>query len=77
MQMMKQIVLTTVAVAALATSTLAQSPVPAPWPSPGSANVRCVMDSFGNYTCSDGTRIIREHNGNFTIIPPPQQSGKK
>ncbi len=34
-----------------------------------SGNVRCVEDSFGNYTCSDGTRIIKGQNGT-TIIPP-------
>jgi hypothetical protein len=32
-------------------------------------NVRCVADSFGNYTCSDGSRVIRDSFGNFTVIP--------
>lgn len=33
------------------------------------ANVRCVADSFGNYTCSDGSRVIKDSFGNFTVIP--------
>ena len=32
-------------------------------------NVRCVADSFGNYTCSDGSRIVRDSFGNFTMVP--------
>jgi hypothetical protein len=32
-------------------------------------NVRCVQDSFGNYSCSDGTRMIRDSFGNVTVIP--------
>jgi hypothetical protein len=32
-------------------------------------NVRCVKDSFGNYTCDNGTRIIKDSFDNFTIIP--------
>jgi hypothetical protein len=33
------------------------------------ANVRCVKDSFGNYSCSDGSRVIRDSAGNVTVIP--------
>jgi hypothetical protein len=33
------------------------------------ANVRCVADSFGNYSCSDGSRVIRDSFGHFTVIP--------
>ena len=33
------------------------------------ANVRCVKDSFGNYTCTDGSRVIRDSLGNVTVIP--------
>ena len=33
------------------------------------ANVRCVPDSFGNLSCSDGTRVIRDSFGNVTVIP--------
>jgi hypothetical protein len=32
-------------------------------------NVRCVADSFGNYTCTDGSRILRDSFGNVTVIP--------
>jgi hypothetical protein len=32
-------------------------------------NVRCVADSFGNYTCTDGSRVIRDSFGNVTVIP--------
>jgi hypothetical protein len=32
-------------------------------------NVRCVQDSFANYSCSDGSRVIRDSNGNVTVIP--------
>jgi hypothetical protein len=32
-------------------------------------NVRCVADSFGNYTCSDGSRILLDSRGGFTVIP--------
>lgn len=33
------------------------------------ANVRCVTDSFGNLTCTDGTRVVKDANGGVTIIP--------
>jgi hypothetical protein len=33
------------------------------------ANVRCVKDGFGNYACTDGSRVIRDSFGNVTIIP--------
>jgi hypothetical protein len=32
-------------------------------------NVRCVADSFGNYACSDGSRILLDSRGGFTVIP--------
>lgn len=32
-------------------------------------NVRCVADSFGNYTCTDGSRVLRDSSGGFTVIP--------
>jgi hypothetical protein len=32
-------------------------------------NVRCVADSFGGFTCSDGSRVIRDSFGNVTVIP--------
>lgn len=32
-------------------------------------NVRCVEDAFGNYTCTDGSRMLRDkNNGNITVI---------
>ena len=56
----------------LTTLMLAQAqpapPIPVP-PSREGVN-RCIRDSFGNYTCSDGTRVIRDSFGNYTIIPP-------
>ena len=33
------------------------------------ANVRCIKDSFGNYTCTDGSRVIQDSFGNVTVIP--------
>jgi hypothetical protein len=32
-------------------------------------NVRYVKDSFGNYTGSDGSRVIRDSNGNVIVVP--------
>jgi hypothetical protein len=32
-------------------------------------NVRCAPDSFGNYSYSDGSRVIRDSFGNVTVIP--------
>ena len=32
-------------------------------------NVRCIKDSFGNYTCTDGTRVIRDSFDNTIVIP--------
>jgi hypothetical protein len=32
-------------------------------------NVRCVKDRFGNYTCTDGSRVIKDSFGNVTVIP--------
>lgn len=47
---------------------LAQAfPVPAPRQQ---ENIRCVKDSFGNYTCNDGTRYLIDSFGNVIIIPP-------
>ena len=34
---------------------------------------RIVRDAFGNYTSSDGTRIIRDGNGNIVVIPGPKK----
>lgn len=42
----------------------ARSPEESPAP-----NVRCAADSFGNYSCSDGSRVIRDSFGNVTAIP--------
>ena len=33
-------------------------------------NIRCIKDSFGNYTCTDGTRYVRDSFGNVIVIPP-------
>lgn len=32
-------------------------------------NLRCVQDSFGNWSCSDGSRVLRDSFGNVTVIP--------
>jgi len=32
--------------------------------------VRCIKDSFGNYTCTDGTRVIHDSFDNPIVIPP-------
>ena len=32
-------------------------------------NGQYVKDSFGNYTCSDGSRVIRDSNGNVIVVP--------
>lgn len=34
------------------------------------ANVRCIQDSFGNHSCTDGSRVVRDSFGNVTVIPP-------
>jgi hypothetical protein len=36
---------------------------------PNAANVRWVADSFGNYTCSDGSRVIKDSFGNVIVVP--------
>jgi hypothetical protein len=57
----------------LTTLLLAQArPEPPPVPVPRSSEGvnRCIRDSFGNYTCTDGTRVIRDSFGNYTIIQP-------
>jgi hypothetical protein len=57
------------------------------------AEVRCIKDSFGNYICTDGTRIVCDSFGNFTtsdgariliddrgnvlIVPGPKPFGKR
>ena len=48
------------------------SPPPRPLPAQPrqQENVRCIKDSFGNYTCTDGTRYLKDSNGNVIIIPP-------
>jgi hypothetical protein len=33
-------------------------------------NVRCIEDSFGNVRCSDGTTMLKDSFGNWTIIKP-------
>jgi len=58
----------------LAAVLLAQaSPPPTPHPLPAQPrqqeNIRCIKDSFGNYTCTDGTRYLKDSFGNVTVIP--------
>ena len=58
----------------LLTVLLAQAVVPLPSQPKDKAsvpppNVRCIKDSFENYTCTDGTRMIRDSFGNVTVIP--------
>jgi hypothetical protein len=54
-----------VAVASLAVEAQAQQPkTPQP-----QQNVRCIKDSFGNYTCTDGTRVIHDSFDNPIVIP--------
>jgi hypothetical protein len=36
-------------------------------------NVRCIKDSFGNYTCTDGTRVIHDSFDNPIVIPPRRE----
>jgi len=55
---------------ALMLAQASQPPRPPPAQPRQQENVRCIKDSFGNYTCSDGTRIIHDSFGNVTIIPP-------
>ena len=31
-------------------------------------NLRRIKDSFGKYSCSDGSRVIRDSFGNVTVI---------
>lgn len=31
--------------------------------------VRCIKDSFGNLSCTDGTRVIKGSFGNYIGIP--------
>ena len=38
---------------------------------------RCIQDSFGNLTCTDGTRIIKDSFGNYTIIPPRTEQSRQ
>jgi hypothetical protein len=54
------------------------SPPRQPAPPRQQENVRCINDSFGNLSCSDGTRIIKDSFGNWTVIPPPRSlNGRK
>jgi hypothetical protein len=39
-------------------------------PLPPVNTTRCIKDSFGNFRCTDGTTILPDSNGGFTIIPP-------
>ena len=32
-------------------------------------NVRCIKDSFGNYTCTNGDRVLRDSFGNVIVVP--------
>lgn len=51
---------------------LSQAVLPPVKDRPSSApvpSIRCVQDSFGNYSCSDGSRVIRDSFGNVTVIP--------
>jgi hypothetical protein len=41
-----------------------------PKPQPQPQTVRCIKDSFGNYTCTDGTRVIHDSFDNPIVIPP-------
>ena len=36
-------------------------------------NVRCIKDSFGNYTCTDGARVIHDSFDNAIVIPPRRE----
>jgi hypothetical protein len=47
-----------------------RQPVPEVRRPPPPQNVRCIKDSFGNVRCTDGTTILPDSNGGFTIIPP-------
>jgi hypothetical protein len=40
-----------------------------PRPPANVPNVHCVADSFGGWTCSDGSRVLRDSNGGWVIIP--------
>jgi hypothetical protein len=47
-------------------------PAPAPTASAAPAareNMRCVKDSFGNLSCTDGTRVLRDSFGNVVVVP--------
>jgi hypothetical protein len=35
--------------------------------------VRCIKDSFGNYTCTDGTRVVHDSFDNAIVIPPRRE----
>jgi hypothetical protein len=59
------------AVACLAGSAQAQQPKPQQ-PPPGQT-VRCIKDSFGNLTCTDGTRVIHDSFDNAIVIPPRRE----
>jgi hypothetical protein len=62
--------LSVLAVACLAGSAQAQQPGKQP-PQQQPQTVRCIKDSFGNYTCTDGTRVI--HDSFDPIVIPGRE----
>jgi hypothetical protein len=54
----------------------AQTTQPVPVPAPRSGETRCIKDSFGNFTCTDGSRVLKDSFGNYTIIQPRPQPQK-
>jgi len=38
---------------------------------------RCVKDSFGNYTCTDGSRILYDSFGNIIVVPGGKDGGRQ
>jgi hypothetical protein len=58
------------AVASLAVSAQAQQ---RPKPQQQPQTVRCIKDSFSNYTCTDGTRVIHDSFDNPIVIPPRRE----
>ena len=55
---------------ALAAASLAGSAQAQSQPKPQQPQtIRCIKDSFGNYTCTDGTRVIHDSFDNAVLIP--------
>ncbi len=54
---------------------VAQAHAQQPKPQPQPQNVRCIKDSFGNYTCTDVTRVIHDSFDNPIVLPPRARSG--